>query len=97
MVTNCLNAPLLWSELLLLQPIMSETKPITRTRENAKNARRKAQRSWKKTVHLLRLEKANVIVVEKQTTIVLIAPNAFQPPSLSGALTRTRKFKPTSN
>ena len=33
----------------------------------------------------------------KRTTIVLIAPSAFHPPSLSGAFTRTRKFKPTSN
>ena len=64
---------------------------------NAKSARRKTPRSWKKTAYLLRLEKGNVTVVVKPTITMLTATSVYLPPSLSGASTKIKKHKPTSN
>ena len=68
-----------------------------KTNKSVKNARKKIPRGQKKTAFLLRLEKGNVTVVVKPTMTVLTATSVYLPPSLSGASTKIKKCKPTSN
>ena len=64
---------------------------------SVKSVRKKIPRSWKKIVYLLRLEKGNATVVVKPTMTMLTAPSVCLPPSLNGASTKIRKYKPASN